>query len=63
MSLITHLFVFGLLVVDLIFGGEVVERFGGRWATMGFEFVLILGYALFVLQLAPWRRGGGAGEG
>ena len=63
MSLISHLLVMGLLIVDLIFGGEVVERFGGRWATMGFEFVLILGYALFVLQLAPWRRGGGADEG
>ena len=62
MSLISHLLVMGLLIVDLIFGGEVVGRFGGRWATMGFEFVLILGYVLFVLQLSPWRRAQGPDE-
>ena len=62
MSFISHVAVLALLVVDLIFGGGLVARFGGRWATMGFEFVLILGYALFVLQMVPWRRGQGPDE-
>ena len=59
MSFISHVAVLALLVVDLIFGGGLVARFGGRWATMGFEFVLILGYVLFVLQLSPWKPGRG----
>lgn len=59
MSLISHLIVLGLVGIDLFFGGELVGRFGGRWATIGFEFALILGYLLIVLQLLPWRRGGG----
>ncbi len=61
MSLITHLAVFSLLVLDLIFGASLAERFGGRFAMLGFEFLLILGYVLFVLQWGvPWsRREGG----
>ncbi len=56
MSIIAHAAVFGLLVLDLLFGGPLMDRLGGRWASVGFEFLLILGYVLFVLQLAPWRR-------
>ena len=57
MSLITHLAVLGLLVLDLIVGAPVIDRFGGRYAAMGFEFVIILGYVLFVLQWGvPWGR-------
>lgn len=57
MSLITHLAVLGLLVVDLIFGAAVLDRFWGRWAALGFEFLIILGYVLFVLQWSvPWGR-------
>jgi hypothetical protein len=58
MSIFSHVAVLGLLVLDLLFGGQMIERFGGRFAVIGFEFVLILGYALFVLQLLPWRRDG-----
>jgi hypothetical protein len=58
MSLFTHLGVLALLLLDLVFGGPVVGRFGGRWAVIGFEFVLILGYVLLVLQWQPWRREG-----
>jgi hypothetical protein len=56
MSPISHLLVLGLVAIDLFFGGELVRRFGGRWATIAFEFALILGYLLIVLQLLPWRR-------
>jgi nitrate/nitrite transporter NarK len=55
MSILTHAGILALLVVDLIFGGSLVDRFGGRWATSAFEFALILGYILLVLQLMPWR--------
>jgi hypothetical protein len=58
MSIFSHVAVLGLLVLDLLFGGQMIERFGGRFAVIGFEFVLILGYTLFVLQLLPWRRDG-----
>jgi hypothetical protein len=56
MSIFFHAAVLGLLVLDLLFGGQLVGRVGGRWAVVGFEFALILGYVLFVLQLQPWRR-------
>lgn len=62
MSLIAHLGTLGLLIIDLAVGGPLISRFAGRWALVGFEFVLILGYMLLVLQLVPWRdtgRGGG----
>jgi hypothetical protein len=49
-SLIAHVLVLALLGIDLFFGGSLVEEFGGRWAMLGFEFLLILGYAFFVLQ-------------
>jgi hypothetical protein len=56
MSLVTHAAVFALLIVDLFVGGSLVERVGGRWAVTGFEFALILGYVIFVLQAVPWLR-------
>ena len=57
MSFVTHLAVLCVLVVDLIFGAPMVERVGGRFLMLGFEFLLILGYVLFVLRLGvPWRR-------
>ena len=58
MSIFSHVAVLGLLALDLLFGGQMIERFGGRFAVIGFEFVLILGYTLFVLQLLPWRSDG-----
>jgi hypothetical protein len=58
MSIFAHATVLGLLVIDLLFGGQVIDHFGGRFAVAGFEFALILGYVLFVLQLLPWRRDG-----
>ncbi len=62
MSLVAHLGTLGLLVLDLALGGPVVQHLIGRWGLIGFEFVLILGYMLLVLQFVPWRdsgRGGG----
>ncbi len=57
MSLSMHLAVFGLLVVDLLVGGWAVGRLGGHYATTAFEFVVILGYIVFVLQFAvPWGQ-------
>jgi hypothetical protein len=54
MSLLSHLLVLGLLGVDLFFGGSLVEDLGGRWAMLGFEFALILGYVMFVLQFGSF---------
>jgi len=64
MSFLAHVAVLGLLVLDLAVGGPVVGKLAGHWGVIGFEFLLILGYALFVLQVAPWRRPrGGGGDG
>ena len=61
MSLFTHLAILAILVVDLVLGATVIERFLGRGPAIGFEFVIILGYLLFILQWGPpWgRRKGG----
>jgi hypothetical protein len=59
MSLISHLGVLALLVLDLAVGAPIVDKLAGRWALIGFEFLLILGYVLCVLQWQPWRRPGG----
>jgi hypothetical protein len=57
MSLITHVAVLGLLIVDLLVGSVVIGGFLNRGAATGFEFVLILGYIAFVLQWGvPWGR-------
>ncbi len=57
MSLTTHLAVFAILIIDLIFGSAAVDRFGGRYAATAFEFIIILGYVLFVLQWGvPWGK-------
>jgi hypothetical protein len=63
MSLVAHLGTLALLIVDLAVGGPVVHHLAGRWALTGFEFALILGYVLLVLQLIPWRRPGGPPAG
>lgn len=58
-SMLLHIAVFAVLIVDLIFGSSLVHQFAGRWASFGFEFVLILGYIIFVLQWGvPWGRRG-----
>jgi len=57
MTLFAHLAVLGLVVLDLVVGAPVVGRFGGRWAAVGFEFAIVLGYILLVLP--SWRRGSG----
>lgn len=55
MSLTMHLIVLGVLVLDLLVGGWAVRHFGGRYAGTGFEFLMILGYIIFVLQWGvPW---------
>jgi hypothetical protein len=56
MSLVTHASVLGLLVIDLIFGGTLVHHIAGSWAAIAFEFLIILGYLVLVLQLVPWRK-------
>jgi hypothetical protein len=63
MSLIAHLGTLALLIVDLAVGGPLISHLAGRWGLIGFEFLLILGYMLLVLQLLPWRRPGGGGGG
>jgi hypothetical protein len=54
MSLTSHLLVLALLGIDLFFGGHLAEEIGGRWAMIGFEFLLILGYVAFVLQFGSF---------
>ena len=57
MSLTMHLVVLGLLIVDLSVGGWALGRLGGRMATTGFEFTMIFGYIIFVLQWGvPWGQ-------
>ena len=58
MSFATHLAVLGLLIIDLAIGAPLAGQLAGRWAILGSEFFLILGYVLFVLQWQPWRRSG-----
>jgi len=55
MTLFAHLAVLGLVVLDLVVGAPVASRLGGRWAAVGFEFAIVLGYILLVLP--SWRRG------
>lgn len=57
MSLFTHVAVLCLLVVDLLVGSLVIGAFWNSWAAMAFEFALILGYIIFVVQFGvPWGR-------
>lgn len=57
MPLAVHIAILGVLVLDLIFGGAAVDHLVGRLPAAGFEFLLILGYVIFVLRLfPPWRR-------
>lgn len=60
MSLFTHIAVLVVLIIDLILGATLVANVGGSWAASGFEFLLILGYILFVLRVGPpWSRSDG----
>jgi hypothetical protein len=63
MSLIAHLGTLAVLIVDLAVGGPLIDQLAGRWGLIGFEFLLILGYMLLVLELLPWRRPSGRGGG
>ncbi len=55
MSLTMHLVALALLILDLSVGGWAIGRLGGRFAAYGFEFVMILGYIVFILQFGvPW---------
>lgn len=57
MSLTTHLAVLAIVIIDLIFGAAFVGRFGGGYAATAFEFIIILGYIIFVLQWSvPWGK-------
>ena len=57
MSLTTHVAVLAVVIIDLIFGAPAVGRFGGGYAATAFEFVIILGYVIFVLQWGvPWGK-------
>jgi hypothetical protein len=54
-----HLLVLAALVVNLWFGGDLVQAWLGWDARQLFEFALILGYMWLVLGItvpAPWRR-------
>ena len=61
MSFLAHVGVFGLLIVDLLFGSFAVERLWSHWGAVGFEFAIILGYVMLVLQWWPWKRPDDAG--
>jgi hypothetical protein len=63
MSLSSHLLVLGLLVLDLFLGGELAADVGGRWAMLGFEFMLILGYVMFILQFGSFFQDLGGRDG
>ncbi len=55
MSLTMHLVALSLLILDLSVGGWAIGRLGGHFATSGFEFVMIFGYIIFILQFGvPW---------
>ena len=42
-------------MLDLAIGGWAIGKLGGRFAAYGFEFVMILGYIIFILQFGvPW---------
>ena len=57
MSLTTHVAVLAVVIIDLIFGAAAVGRLGGPYAATAFEFIIILGYVLFVLQWGvPWGK-------
>ncbi len=56
MSLAAHAGILLLVIVDLAFGGPLVHNWLGRPGLLAFEFALLLGYALFVLGLNPFRR-------
>ena len=46
-----------VVIIDLIFGAAAVGRFGGGYAATAFEFIIILGYVLFILQWGvPWGK-------
>jgi hypothetical protein len=55
-----HLLVLVALVVNLWFGGDLIEVWAGHFARVAFELLLILGYLVLVVGLrAPlrwWRR-------
>jgi hypothetical protein len=55
-----HLLVLVALVVNLWFGGDLVEAWAGHFARAVFEIVLILGYVVLVIgmrvPLRWWRR-------
>jgi hypothetical protein len=55
-----HLLVLVALVVNLWFGGDLIEVWAGHFVRVAFELLLILGYLVLVVGLrAPlrwWRR-------
>ena len=63
MSFGAHLAVFGLLILDLVLGSSAIDRLWSHWGAVGFEFAIILGYVLLVLQWWPWKRPDDAGPG
>ena len=59
MSLTMHLVVLAVLILDLLLGGQAMRAIGGRFAATAFEFAVILGYVIFVLQWGvPWGQRG-----
>ena len=57
MSLYSHLAVLAALIIDLTLGAALVDNLLGHYPAVGFEFLIILGYILFVLQWGlPWER-------
>lgn len=49
MSLTMHVAILGLVIVDLIAGAALVNRYLGSGPAFGFEFLIILGYILFIV--------------
>ncbi len=56
MSLVAHVVILGLVLLDLLIGSPAVSHLAGRWAGIGFEFAVVLGYILFILP--SWRGRG-----
>lgn len=54
-----HLVIFTAVVINLWFGGDLIEAWLGHAPRAAFEIVMILGYMVLILGITaplPWRR-------
>lgn len=56
LTLVRHVLLLTALVVNLWIGGDLVEELAGHVVRSGFELLLILGYAWFVLGVGRLFR-------